>query len=93
MCYDRNAKKMAAWKPKLNALVAEVSVCLGCDSSFKIFLYNTVHTCLQYLSEVGLSESLSVFEAECKEKGQPIGDTSSELSRNVKVTHQLHIVN
>ena len=26
-----------------------------------------------------------MFEAECKEKGQSIGETSSELSRNVKV--------
>lgn len=43
---------------------------------------------VQYLSDVGLSESVAVFEAECKLKGESIGSVPCNSGpRNIQV-HQ-----
>lgn len=47
---------------------------------------------VQYLSDVGLSESVAVFEAECKLKGETIGSVPCNSGpRNIQV-HQRVLV-
>ena len=55
------------------------------------FSYTTLlHTCLQYLSEVGLSEHIcQCLKQSAKKRAATLVTLTSELScRNVKVTHK-----